>query len=48
MPEGHADTSPQQHLIAQVLPAHSARRFDYRVGLVGSEIIAPNLRTFIG
>jgi hypothetical protein len=39
---------PQQHRVAQALPAHSAGCLDYGVGLVGSEVIPPDMRTFIG
>jgi hypothetical protein len=38
---------PQQHLVAEPLPAHSAGRLDHRVGLMGAKIVALNMRTFV-
>ena len=38
---------PKQHLIAQLLPARSTGRADHRVGLVGAEVVARNMRIFV-
>jgi hypothetical protein len=38
---------PQQDLVSERLPAHSGGRLDHRVGLVGPEVVAPNMQTFV-
>jgi hypothetical protein len=38
---------PQQHLVPETLPADPPRRLNYRVRFVGSEVGAPNMRTFV-
>jgi hypothetical protein len=42
--------SKSVHLVclASELPARSARRLDHCVGLMGAEVVAPNMRTFVG
>jgi hypothetical protein len=39
---------PQQDLVAEALPTEPPGRINHRIGLVGPEVITPDMRTFVG